>query len=97
MDSPVKRLTKGGERLGCSWSVSKGVIKQKANPSKFLSSVEHKKHQYNFCASDLVGPKMVNFALNQNARHTTGIPFPTLLSFFTPALRVCTDDHSGIC
>ena len=52
-----------------------------------------KKHQSTFFTRvpPLAAHKMVHFAPKRNARYTSGIPFPTLLSFFfTPTLIVCT-------
>ena len=89
INSPVKILIKRGERrLACSWSVTRTKITQKAKPSKFLSQnfvVSRAKIHQSRCftrATLLVAPKMVHFAPKRNARYTSGIPFPTLLSFF---------------
>ena len=50
----------------------------KKNQSRFFSR-----------ATPLVATKMVNFVSKRNARYRSVIPFPTILSFFTPTLRVC--------
>ena len=70
-------------RLGCSRS----VIKQKAlSLQKSLQTFHPSK--------PLDAPKMVHFAPKRNARYTSGIPFPTQLSVFTPTPRVCTGGWS---
>lgn len=94
-------LTKGGGRLGCSWSVTKSVIKHKAKPLKFVLpicflSVEHKKRQSRFFTrpTPLVAQWLIS---HQNELHTPGIPFLTLLSFFTlPSQTVQTVDVRSI-
>ena len=50
-----------------------------------------KKNQSRFFtrATPLVATKMVNFVSKRNARYTSVIPFPTILSVFTPTLTVC--------
>ena len=63
----------GWERLGCSWRVTKSVIKQKAKPFKFLPQnlviSWAKKNQSGFFtrANTLVAPKMFDFAPKRNA------------------------------
>ena len=63
----------GWERLGCSWRVTKSVIKQKAKPFKFLPQnfviSWAKKSQSGFFtrANTLVAPKMFDFAPKRNA------------------------------
>ena len=53
-----------------------------------LSSVKHKKRQSRFSA------RVAPFVAPKNARYTSGIPFPTQLSVFTPTPRVCTGGSS---
>ena len=63
----------GWERLGCSWRVTKSVIKQKAKPFKFLPqnfviSWAKKNQSGSFTrANTLVAPKMFDFAPKRNA------------------------------
>ena len=86
-----------GERiLGCSWSMTKSMTKSMIKQSlwtffrQILSSFKHKYNQCTFFtqANPLVTPNMVHFVPKWNARYTSGFPFPTLLSFSTPTLRV---------
>ena len=95
-----------GERLGCFWSVTKSVIKQKAKPSKFLLPIcflpfEHKKHQSRFFtrATPLVAPKLVKWLIfYRNELHGTRLVFPSLPCwvFFTPTLRVYADGRRSV-
>ena len=57
----------------------------------FVVSSRAQKNQYRFFtrATPLVATKMVNFVSKRNARYTSVIPFPTILSVFTPTLTVC--------
>ena len=90
-----------GERiLGCSWSMTKSMIKQSLWTffRQILSSFKHKYNQCTFFtqANPLVTPNMVHFVPKWNAKYTSGFPFPTLLSFSTPTLRVWTCKWIGI-
>ena len=77
------------------------MIKHKAKPLKFVLpicflSVEHKKRQSRFFTrpTPLVAQWLIS---HQNELHTPGIPFLTLLSFFTlPSQTVQTVDVRSI-
>ena len=83
-----------------SWSVTKSLTNQKAELQKFISEnfvVSRTKETSSYIftpATPLVAPKMINFAPKRNATYMSGTPFPTLLSFFTPTSRVCTDGRT---
>ena len=95
MNSPVKVLTRGRGRLGCSWGVTKSLItKQKAKTLEiYFRQFCHKSNTRNFNLDfylsnsvGLVAPKMVNFAPKQNTMSESGTPFLTLLNFCNPTL-----------
>ena len=76
-------------RLGFSWNVTKRVTKQKVKPKKFIS--DNKPIISRTQATPLVVRKIVNFSSKGTATHMSETSFSTLLSFFTPTLRVCMD------
>ena len=76
-------------RLGFSWNVTKRVTKQKVKPKKFIS--DNKPIINRTQATPLVVRKIVNFSSKGTATHMSETSFSTLLSFFTPTLRVCMD------
>ena len=86
-------------RLGFSWSVTKRVTKQKVKPQEFIpenfvvSRTQETSHPIFTRASPLVVHKIVNFSSKGTATHMSQSSFSTLLSFFTPTLRVCMDRH----
>ena len=53
------------------------------------SSTKNNQSRFFTRATPLVATKMVNFVSKRNARYTSVIPFPTILSVFTPTLTVC--------
>ena len=92
---------RGEGRLGCSWSVTKRAIKQKAEPQNifsqnFVVSRALETSIYIFHSSNSRWLPLMWLIWKQNARYKTAIPFPTLLSFFTPTRSVCTDGLSGV-
>ena len=86
-------------RLGFSWNVAKRVTKQKVKPKKFISEnfvvsrTQETSIKIFTRATPLVGRKIVNFSSKGTATHMSETSFSTLLSFFTPTLRVCMDRH----
>ena len=104
MNSTVKLLTRGGRgdaRLFLERDQKRDQAKCKAleiSSAKFFRPPSTRKINLQFFtrASPLVVPKMVDFAPQRNARYTSGFPFSTLLSFFTPTLRVYTDGRRSI-
>ena len=100
MNSTVKLLTRGGTG-DARLFLERGQAKSKAleiSSAKFFRPPSTRKINLQFFtrASPLVVPKMVDFAPQRNARYTSGFPFSTLLSFFTPTLRVYTDGRRSI-
>ena len=67
-------------RLGCSWSVTKSVTKQKAKPEKFFSEnfVLSRNQETSVWiptrATPLVAPKMVILRQNETQRQCLGLP-----------------------
>ena len=104
MNSTVKLLTRGGRgdaRLFLERDQKRDQAKSKAleiSSAKFFRPPSTRKINLQFFtrASPLVVPKMVDFAPQRNARYTSGFPFSTLLSFFTPTLRVYTEGRRSI-
>ena len=95
-----------GKRLGCSWNVTKSVIKQKAKPSKFFLPIcflpfEYKKHQSRFFtrATALVSPKQVKWLIfHRSELHGTRLGFPSLPCwvFLTPTRTVYADGGRSV-
>ena len=77
--------------------MTKRVTKQKVKPKKFIaenvvvSRTQKTSIQIFTRATPLVVRKIVNFSSKGTATHMSETSFSTLLSFFTPTLRVCMD------
>ena len=91
-----RKILRGGEtRLLLKRDQKRDQAKSKAlelfSQYFVVSSRAQKKNQSRFFtrATPLVATKMVNFVSKRNARYTSVIPFPTILSVFTPTLTVC--------
>ena len=91
-----RKILRGGEtRLLLERDQKRDQAKSKAlelfSQYFVVSSRAQKKNQSRFFTrtTPFDATKMVNFVSKRNARYTSVIPLPTILSFFTPTLRVC--------
>ena len=98
-----RKILRGGEtRLLLKRDPKRDQAKSKAlelfSQYFVVSSRAQKKNQCRFFtrATPLVATKMVNFVSKRNARYTSVIPFPTILSVFTPTLTVCKAGRRSI-
>ena len=90
-------------RLGCSWSVTKSVTKQKAKPEKFFSEnfVLSRNQETSFWiltrATPLVAPKMVILRQNETQRQCLGLPsLPCEVFLLLPPQSVRADGRTYV-